>query len=474
MARLRLAMLTGGGEDLAPILERTKGYVTDVVTHSEHYSEGMGTLRNRLLAKAREGLDPGDYILMLDPDEIPDETFPDIELTAPVYDVTYFGGGEDWEKPTLVRVDAEATWMRSVHEYLDTPAPAVHLDGYRVEQPFSSSKPERRQWKIAQLLTETDDPRSVYYLAQEYKCVDLKGEALRWYMKRSTMGGYEEERWHALFMAGRMAEHVDLRYAAVLYEQVIKQRPSRPEGYYRLARLQDYFGQHQAAWITTHDGASQPPSTDELFVNRWMQERLAEMATHEPGHIFDGQNEVDPSDAWAVAMKGFELGEGTIGDEQAKWLGDFVRGRGPLLIGETGFGLARSAWAMLEANPEVRVVSFDVGEHPVVGQVWKRLSDKFGDRVFLYLGDSKITVPQYKWDYDLVIIDGGHDYDTAWSDLANLREPGREVIFDDLVDQPWAQGCVAAWNEAVESGLVIEKERHGDGHHHTWALGVYA
>ena len=82
MARLRLAMLTGGGEDLAPILERTKGYVTDVVTHSEHYSEGMGTLRNRLLAKAREGLDPGDYILMLDPDEIPDETFPDIDFIA--------------------------------------------------------------------------------------------------------------------------------------------------------------------------------------------------------------------------------------------------------------------------------------------------------------------------------------------------------------------------------------------------------
>lgn len=163
--RIRLAMLTGGGEDLSPILERTKGYVSDVVTHCEHYSEGMGTLRNRLLAKARDGLDPGDYILMLDPDEIPSVTFPDVTLTEPVYSVTYFGGGDEWTKPTLLRADTPGIWMRSVHEYLDTPTEAVLLGDFRVEQPFSSSSVERRQWKVGQLLGETGDPRSVFYLS---------------------------------------------------------------------------------------------------------------------------------------------------------------------------------------------------------------------------------------------------------------------------------------------------------------------
>lgn len=278
MTRLRLAMLTAG-EDLSPILDRTKSYVTDVVTHSEPYTEGMGTLRNRLLEKALDGLDEDDYVLMLDPDEIPSATFPDVELTAPLYNVTYFGGGETWDKPTILRVGTPATWRRSVHEYLETQVDGVLLEGFRVEQPFSSSKPERREWKVKQLLSETDDSRSVYYLAQEYKCLGLKGEALRWYMKRSEMGGYEEERWHALFMAGRMAEHVDLRYAAVLYEQCVKQRPSRPEGYYRLARLQDYFQEHQRAWLTVQNGAAQPPSKDEL-----LRQSMDGGATYRDGH----------------------------------------------------------------------------------------------------------------------------------------------------------------------------------------------
>ena len=473
MARIRLAMLTGGGEDLAPILERTKGYVDDLVTHSEHYSEGMGTLRNRLLEKALVGMADGDYLLMLDPDEIPDLEFPDVELTESVYSATYVGGGETWEKPTLLRVGTPAVWRRSVHEYLETPTQAVLLEGYHVEQPFSSSSRERQEWKVTQLLTEIDDPRSVYYLAQTYDCLGLKGEAMRWYLFRSYMGGFEEERWHALYKAACDSECCDYQMARVLFERCIAQRPGRPEGYYRLARLLDYFGDHAGAWATVQAGAAQPPSTDELFVNRWMQDRLREMATRRVGHIFDGQDETD--DEWAKAMKDLDLGEGTIGDEQAKWLGDFVRDRGPITVAETGFGLGRSAWAILEANPDAEVVSFDLGDHPAVMTAWQRLYERFGARTSLYYGDSKKTVPQFIDDHavDVAIIDGGHDYDTAIADIIHMRVAGREVIFDDLVDQPWAEGCVRAWNEAVDIGLVIEKERHGDGHRHTWAVGIY-
>jgi hypothetical protein len=286
---MRLAMLTAG-EDTEPIIERTKYYVDDVVTHSGHYSEGMGTLRNKLLFKAREGMEPEDYILMLDPDEIPSVELDVDKLTEPLYSVTYHGGGETWNKPTFLRADTPAIWKRSVHEYLDTVTAPVHLDGFIVEQPFSSSNPERRRWKVDQLLSETHDPRSVYYLAQEYKCLELRGESLRWYLARSKMGDYEEERWHALYMAACIAEDFDYDFAASLFERAIKERPSRPEGYYRLARLHDFFGNHELAWATAQTGAEQEISTDELFVDRWAEGRLKEMATHPVGHIFDGQH----------------------------------------------------------------------------------------------------------------------------------------------------------------------------------------
>lgn len=278
-------------EDLEPILERTKGYVDSVVTHSGHYSCGMATLRNELLAKAKVGLDGGDYLLLLDPDEIPSDSFPGVELTAAVYDATYIGGGDSWNKPTLLRVDEPATFKRSVHEYLDTPTRAILLEGYSVEQPFSSSSHERQMWKVEQLLQEQDDSRSVYYLAQTYDCLGMKGESFRYYLVRSTMGGYEEERWHAVYRAACLAESFDYSIAMTLFERCIEERPGRPEGYYRLARLVDYFGQPQRAHQLIGDGAAIPISNDNLFVNRWMESELRLRAALPVGHVFDEVHE---------------------------------------------------------------------------------------------------------------------------------------------------------------------------------------
>jgi len=282
---IRLAMLTAG-EDLGPITEATKDYVGDIVTHSGHYSEGMATLRNKLLEKARCGLGPNDYLLLLDPDERPQDTFPDVELTEPLYLITYRGGGETWEKEALLRVDAMAHYERSVHEFLDSPYEPVLLEGFEVEQPSSSSSRERQQWKLAQLLTEIDDPRSVYYLAQTYDCLEMKGEALRWYLMRSRMGGWEEERWHALYKAACLAENWDWELARLLFERARFQRPSRPEPYYRLARFYGFPGADARAWYMAHLGSLLSRCTDQLFVNRWMESELKVLAERPVGGLF--------------------------------------------------------------------------------------------------------------------------------------------------------------------------------------------
>ncbi len=278
-------MLTAG-EDLEPITAATSAYVTDVVTHSGHYSEGMATLRNKLLAKARAGLGAHDYLLLLDPDEVPQETLPDVRLTKPVYMATYRGGDETWQKEVLLRADVPAFYKRTVHEFLDSPFEPVLLD-FSVEQPSSSSSKKRQEWKLRQLLKETNDPRSVYYLAQTYDCLEMRGEAFRWYLRRSLMAGWEEERWHALYKAACLVETWDYALARTLFERAKDERPSRAEPYYRLSRLYDHSGEHTLAWKVIQEAAALAPSEDKLFVNRWCERQVARLAQRSVGKLFD-------------------------------------------------------------------------------------------------------------------------------------------------------------------------------------------
>lgn len=107
----------------------------------------------------------------------------------------------------------------------------------------------------------------------------------------------------------------------------------------------------------------------------------------------------------------------------------------PKVIIETGFLSGHSACAMLNGSPESTLYTFDVcwyNEHKA-----HRVLSKHFD-IHLIEGDSKKTLP--KWieqgiDFQFAFIDGGHDIDTAKSDigrtLANI-DVGGLVIVDDV------------------------------------------
>ena len=90
--------------------------------------------------------------------------------------------------------------------------------------------------------------------------------------------------------------------------------------------------------------------------------------------------------------------------------------------------------------------------------------------------------------FDLVFIDGGHDYATAMADLRNMRSlvvPGTFVVMDDLTPwKPWGVGPTTAWREACATGLVQQVILLQDGivvdeaypvsmTSRVWALGTY-
>jgi predicted O-methyltransferase YrrM len=185
--------------------------------------------------------------------------------------------------------------------------------------------------------------------------------------------------------------------------------------------------------------------------------------------------------------------EGFLGRKQAEYLRELATGTPAVTrIAEIGFNAGHSACVFLAARPDISVVSFDLGAHRYVGRAKAFMDRRFPGRHTLVLGDSRDTVPKFHADYpemafDLVFIDGGHDYDVVAADLFNCRlltAPGGRVLIDDLRSwKTWGHGPVRAWSEARQQGIVEELQLIQDGQQVTdvrrkrwtsaWAVGRY-
>ena len=132
---------------------------------------------------------------------------------------------------------------------------------------------------------------------------------------------------------------------------------------------------------------------------------------------------------------------------------------------EIGFNAGHSAEIFLQNNPSAKLTSFDLGIHPYC-QVAKEYIDlTYPDRHTLILGDSTMTVPKYVKEnpnrvFDLIFIDGGHDYMIADSDLNNCRKlakKGTFVIMDDTIHKNgWTLGPTMAWVANLNFGLITQ------------------
>jgi Methyltransferase domain len=198
------------------------------------------------------------------------------------------------------------------------------------------------------------------------------------------------------------------------------------------------------------------------------------------------------SEVWGYLREhGITPVEGSATRPQVEHLMSLASDSSVRLVGEIGFHVGVSCEGFLRANPAATVISFDLGAYEYVFEAKKFIDERFPGRHLLIFGDSKETVPQFAQQnpatrFDLVFVDGGHEYETAKADLVNLRLLCHErtvVVMDDLL--PWLHfgvGPTRAWTEALREGLLTQETLLKDGSvverveppaDRAWAVGRY-
>ena len=156
-------------------------------------------------------------------------------------------------------------------------------------------------------------------------------------------------------------------------------------------------------------------------------------------------------------------------------------------IMEIGFNAGHSAEIFLQMNNGSKLTSFDLGEHDYVAAAKAYIDATYPNRHNLILGDSRETIPKFikgnpNKKFDVIFIDGGHDYKISNADLNNcfhLAHKDTIVIMDDTIftmgwEDFWSLGPTRTWTEHLQQNKIIELNRknYSKGHGMSWGKYV--
>lgn len=251
--------------------------------------------RNRALALAEQMFPESSFLIMPDAEWVLQNVSKllffceqEIDSDTPLYLIKIHMGNLAFYSARLFRTAANIRFIGSVHEAPSVIAiskipESVYFDFKSSHQGRENSK-ARWTRDLALLLKEyqTDilapNPRTVFYLAQTYECLEQLNEAYFFYALRATLNGWDEETYMAILRLGFIAENrskvsPDLfswETALQYYHQAFSLRPQRIEP---LVRIADHYWPDNIplCYLYANHACQTPyPSEEILFVDTFM------------------------------------------------------------------------------------------------------------------------------------------------------------------------------------------------------------
>jgi tetratricopeptide (TPR) repeat protein len=194
-----------------------------------------------------------DYVWIIDADEELHcaDTFVLPQLEADAYQLLHRGHGSTTEffRTQLIRSAVPFRYQGVLHEVIlcDEPHTTIRItsglvsvgyfDGARNADPIAKYRADADVLSRA-LLSEPDNARYVFYLAQSYRDATELERAIATYERRVQMGGWVEEQWYAAFQVAVLHERLVHDAQAIAgYLEAFALRPTRAEPLCELARF---------------------------------------------------------------------------------------------------------------------------------------------------------------------------------------------------------------------------------------------
>lgn len=178
------------------------------------------------------------------------------------YSLRHAGSLSYWNT-RLVRGDKFWPYKGVTHEYIEV-SPTSKLDGATVEHYYNHGPGKfKRDLELlsADIARDPNNARTIFYLANTLRDIGNIDAAIRFYIMRSSMGGWDEEVYVSMYEAARLAKNPEWMKRAYTF------RPSRAEAAHWLAEFyggMESLGQY-VEWEAKR--AAIPVSNDVLFVN---------------------------------------------------------------------------------------------------------------------------------------------------------------------------------------------------------------
>jgi glycosyltransferase involved in cell wall biosynthesis len=245
--------------------------------------------RTFALAKLRERASV-DYSLMIDADQVVefDEGF-DVEkfkagLGCDLYDVKVSSGSIAYLQPQLASNKIEVVYRGVLHEYRESPEGCSRemAQGFLIKEIHDSARGQdslKYQKDAAALeaaLAVETDPfliaRYRFYLAQSYRDAGMLEPAIRNYLERAGLGGWDQEVFYSLYAVAKMKEQLNDPDDDVVeaYLKAHRVCPSRVEPIYAAAQFCRKKGRYDQGYDLARKHLYQPPPVSGVFVEAWI------------------------------------------------------------------------------------------------------------------------------------------------------------------------------------------------------------